>query len=705
MHVNSFIFLLFLLVNLFVGIRSIRRPRIQHTQSTTPNIIGAILAITYGGEVLCNPLNIDDLLRLAGNTISYFIIGNLLANRLYLFLSNGSLAETMGKLYGHLIRKIVAICGILHSVAVAAIQFKLLSIVICWFFSIQGNYSLIIAALLITFSVGSNNIQSLTLVRVVRCTTFGILLPMMAWTVWKHMVSQHHANQMHLALTIKRSWNSLMDLHTNPLDYIAYFTVFAIPAFYPAQVDRIVLSKNATQIKHSFNGAGFFSLSINLLLLWVALLVQKDTCNLMLSAVSCGTFTTYMELKPLFMLGVTALTISTAGAHLHAATGLMANDLPNLFRWIKQPVLYQVIVGVMATLLSLYAKDQVIWMAIMLFKTVISVPLLLSLIGIFFHPDAVLIGMLTGGLTTIAWYCFESNLAMHGVLSAIGMNLLSSIAIQMVKGKQLSKPYYNILAQTIVSNIPPLWKQCSKYVLKNIKQFNLWDYLQKQLPKDPLPYILFSFYILLTGYGSFYTFSSNPEWYSTLESFVLIPSLFVVTFFLVYLSITPQPYIHKIASVVWPLSHIYFFFLVGTGMAILTKFAHIHNIIFMINLALAMFITPTIVVWFGYMISAMMAWIMFHYMSNNTFIAYFLDFNIGIAYGVFMVFLLIGGFLYHNKGLDKLLSIIQALTCEKEEQNAKQLFNKQQIEALAYESNCIMSQLNNKLTRLEKPEE
>lgn len=85
MHLNSLIFLLFLLVNLFVGIRSIRRPRTQHTQSTTANIIGAILAITYGGEVLCNPLNIDDLLRLAGNTISYFIIGNLLANRLHFF--------------------------------------------------------------------------------------------------------------------------------------------------------------------------------------------------------------------------------------------------------------------------------------------------------------------------------------------------------------------------------------------------------------------------------------------------------------------------------------------------------------------------------------------------------------------------------------------------------------------------------------------
>lgn len=169
----------------------------------------------------------------------------------------------MGKLYGHSIRKIVAICGVLHSATVTAIQLKLLSMAISWFFDIQANYSLFIAALFITFGVGSNNLPSVTLVRVVRCTAFGILLPIIAWTLWKGMVSQYNGDQTQLALAIKRCWNGLIHAHVTPLDYIVYFTVFAIPAFYPAQVERMVLSKNATQIKRSSNGAGFFSLSIN----------------------------------------------------------------------------------------------------------------------------------------------------------------------------------------------------------------------------------------------------------------------------------------------------------------------------------------------------------------------------------------------------------------------------------------------------------
>lgn len=41
-----------------------------------------------------------------------------------------------------------------------------------------------------------------------------------------------------------------------------------------------------------------------------------------------------------------------------------------------------------------------------------------------------------------------------------------------------------MLAQEAVPRRPSLWKQWSKYILKSIKKFSLWDYLQKQLPKD-----------------------------------------------------------------------------------------------------------------------------------------------------------------------------------------------------------------------------
>ncbi|WP_419241787.1 HD domain-containing protein [Cardinium endosymbiont of Nabis limbatus] len=704
MHLDSVIFILFLLINLFVGIRSIKHSSVLDRRFTTPHITAAILAITYGGEVLCNRLDIDGLLRLGGGMISYFIIGNLLAHRLHLFLNNRSVAEIMGRFYGNAVQKIVAICGILHSAAVAAMQFKILSMAITWFFAIQPGYSLLIAALVVMFGVGSNHIQPLALIRVVRCASFGILLPITAWNLWKYMANQYHADQAHIALAIKASWNSLTHFHATPLDYMIYFIIFSIPAFYPAQVDRILISEHAAQIKRSFNSAGFFSFSINLLLLWVALLVQKNSGKLMVSTIPFGC----VQLKGLFMISVAALTISTAGANLHAATVLMTNDLPNLFKWAKHSFLYQVIVGAIAALLALYTKDECIWIAIILFKAVVSLPLLLSLMGISLHPCSVLIGMLTGGLTTMAWLCFVPNAGINSILPAMLMNLLSMMVIQFFKRKSIPSQHYlaNSLVQEAVPKPPPLWKHLSNITLQRMHTFNLLDYLEKQLPKDSLPYILFSFYILLTGYGSFYTFFSNPIWHTRLEILILLPSLFVATFFLVYTFIFPQSYIRKIASVIWPLSHIYFFFLVGTGMAMLNKLTHLHAIIFVLNLFLSIFITPFIRIWFGMIMSVIMVWILPHYVDGNIrWIDCCLGLNVNIAYGLFMLFVLVGGFLYHNNGLNKLLSIIQALTSEKEEQNARQFFNKQQVEALAYESSYIICQLNDQLIRLEQPDQ
>lgn len=702
MHMDSLIFILFLLISLLVGIRSTMHATIQTTRFATAHIITAILAITYGGEVLCYPFHIGGLLSLTGSAMSYFIIGTLLAHRLHLFLNNRSVAEIMGQLYGNSIQKIVAICGICYSVAIAAIQCKLLGMALCWCFAMPADYSLLISMCLIVCSIGSNTIQSLALASVVRCAAFGLLLPTIAWALWKGMVAQYNADPINLALAVKRSWHNLIHSHGTPLGCMAYFVAFAIPAFYPAQVTPILMAQNATQIKRSLNGAGFFSLSINLLLLWVALLAQHHSDKWMLSAIALAGG--YTGLKGLFMVGVAALTISTAGANLHAATGLMTNDLPNLFKGTKKPIICQIIVGIMALLLVQYTQGQMMWKAIVLFKSVVSLPLLLALIGISLHPYAVLMGMLAGGITGMARFYFVPHEGVHSLLPAIMMNLLTMMGMQLLQSKQKTNPpdITNGLTEEPMVTPPSLWRRWCRYIC--IKHFNLWNYLQ--LPKDSLPYILFSFYILLTGYGALYTFSSNLIWDTRLEALILFPSLFVATFFLTYTSISPPPYVRKVAAIIWPLSHIYFLFLVGTGMAMLSKFAHLHDIILIFNLCLSIFISPLIVLLLGCVLSAGVVWVILHYMDcNNTLITCFLDLNLNIIYAILMLFVFVGGLLYYNRALNKRLAIIQALTNEQEEQNGRQFFNKQQVEALAYESSYIISQLNHQLIRLEQSKE
>ncbi|WP_339044170.1 HD domain-containing protein [Cardinium endosymbiont of Tipula unca] len=720
------VFALFLLINLFIGlnttsrISTLRQYAVGSKGFTIPGIAASIITISYGGGVFYNPLNASFLLILTGSAISCFIIGNLLSHRLGLFLNNCSIAEAMGQLHGKHVRKIVAICGILNSAGATAIHLKALSMAISWLFEIDEVYSLCMAATFVVFSVGAGGVQSLTLVSIVRCATFVICLPTIAWILWKQLIGQHNADQLRLALTIKDSWHSLTSM--NGSTSFCIFAAFAIPTFYPAQVQRILIAENATQIRSSFNYAGIFSLSINLFLLWIALLLNKTFGSLIISDIPSNIFQTYTGLKGLFVIGIAALTVSTASANLHASTVLIVNDLQDTFKSNKTPPMnimqvrsYTAIVGLISTLLALciHSPFQLLLLTNILFKPIVSIPLLISLMGFHIHRYAILIGMAITTGSMIYWGIFISRLDVTSLLPGMLINLLSICSAQLFLNRYTSKldaeSDYSFSATNLypeaTTKFTPLWTRFSEYLLPKIKSFNLLSYLQKQLPKNSSYYVLFSFYITVTGYCSFYTFSSNAIWGLKLEEMVLFPSLFVATFFLVYASVTPKPYSRKIISIAWELSNLYFFFLVGSCMLILSKFSHLQAIIFMVNISLSILVSSFTIILFRLIVTAIVIRKVLPYLGDSLeLIDAFLNLNISVVYVILMLFIFLGGLLYHKENLRKLFLTIQELRSEQEEQNARQFFRKQQIEALAYESSYVLTQLHCQLLRLLKPE-
>ncbi|ROT47025.1 HD domain-containing protein [Candidatus Cardinium hertigii] len=717
MHLDIVVFLLFVLTNVCIGIASIYRvSTFQHyavgsKEFTTAAIVTSILTMSYGGGIFYTPFDIYSLLFFTGRTISYFIIGTLLSHRLYFFLNNQSIAETMGKLYGTTVRKVVAVCALLHNVAVIALQIKILSIVISCAWDIQEHYTLCLAAIFISFSIGSHGIRSLTLLSAVRCATFGILFPTIAWVLWKNLITQCHADQFSLAFTIKNSWNTLINIRSTG-HYITFFIAYAIPCLNPALFQHVLISENTTQIKRSFNYAGLFTLSINLFLLWIALLVNSNKLDL--SNTYLHYFNAYWGVKGLFMLAVATLTLSSANIYLHGATVLVVNDIQNVFKRDKTSAMnfsgYTAAIGLLAALVALYVKDPLqLWnMAIVTFKPIVGIPLLIHLLGVQLHRYTVLMGMLITTITIILLEYFRPNLGIHQILFYILMHLCTLIIVQtahifLKKYKQKSDG--NILAIVFFKEealaLVSLWTRFSAHILRKITKFDLMDYLQNQLPKHNLYYVLFSFYITVTAYCSLYTFSSNAIWSAKLEAFILFPSLFVSTFFLAYASIPSKSYLTKIALVIWPLSNFYFLFLVSSGMVVLSKFAHLQVIIFMLNICLSTFTSPLIIIFFRFLISIIAIWIWIFYFGNNVkLIDAFFNLNISVVYIILMIFILLGSLLSHEQRLRKLLVTIQELRSSQEEQNARQFFSKQQVAALAYESDCVIKQLHNTLLRL-----
>lgn len=731
LDLDIIVFLLFLLMNLFIGVSSMPRLSTLRQYSvgskgfTVASIAASIITISYGGGIFYNILDSTFLLILIGSAISYFIIGTVLSKRLGLFLNCCSVAEIMGQLYGTNVRKIVAICGIINGIGATAIHVSALAQAISLLFGVDHFYSLLISTTFIIFSVGAGGIQSLTLVSIIRCAIFVIFLPTIAWILWKHLINQHDYDQFHLALAIKESWHSLnFSSASNP--YTKTLLVFAIPTLYPAQVQRILIAENDVQIKKSFNYAGLFSLIINLFLLWIALLLNKTFGNIPISDVPSSVFQTYIGLKGLFVIGIAALTISTASVNLHSSTVLIMNDLQNQLKYNKITSItsmkirsYTFFVGLIVVLFiqfSIKKPFQLLLITQLPYKPIVAIPLLLALVGFRFHRYAVLFSMIISFLyVSFSWF-YTPNIDIADLLiNTMYINLLSIFVVHflLVLSKWIIlkvNPKFSDMGLfvEVATKVPPLWIQFyeyGKYVLSKINSFKPLGYLQKQLPRNSSYYVLFSFYIAVTGYCSFYTFSSNAIWGSKLENLVLFPSLFVATFFLVYSSVTLKLYSRKIIAIIWELSNLYFLAIAGSCMVILSQFSHLQVIIFIVNISLSILASSLGIVIFRTVITALVIWKSLAYLGGGlTLINSILSLNISVIYVTLMLFIFLGGLLYHKENLRKLFLTIQELRDEQEEQNSRQFFKKQQIEALAYESSYVLNQVHNQLLRLSQLE-
>lgn len=719
MCLDLFIFFLLLGINLGVGLRFIGRAMIlQHyaigtKELTTAAIVAAILTVIPGEIFFYGQFNLYALLILTGNAIGYLIIANLLSNRLQSFLNCYSIAEAMGKLYGKKIRKVVAISGLLVSIIRVSAYLKVLSRVIAWFFNIKIHYALLIAFFLITLSVGSSGIQMLSLMSIIRYVTFCIVLPTIAWILWEQLTLQYQENQFRIIMVLRETWHTLMTIRASPWCYLSFFIFCVIPTFYSSSFQRILICRNSVQIKHAFNYAGFILLIINVFVLWITLLSYSTHNHKALSDAPLVPLYIFNDLwlKGLIVIGIVMLLISAGAAHLHSAAVLIANDIQNISKKGRNTAIrftfYIFALAIISVLGTMHVKHllQMIFITHILSKYIVSIPLLIALAGIHLHPYSILISIAVTIVSVVSWIVVTDDWMIYSLLPSICINLCSLILAQLWLQRHKQQTTFSHSAFPTIDSCRAyaitLWKRISAYTIHKVNALNFLDYCQQQLPNSDIYYFLFSGYIIVTGYCSFYTFSSNATW---LETAVLFPSLFVASFFFIFQSIPPTsftPYIRKIVAIMWPLSNFYFLFLVGSAMLIISRFSHLQAIIFVLNAYLSLLYTSLVTVLVKFLISIAIIWIVLPYFhSYIPLINICSNINISIVYIILIIFILGGSFLHHRWRLSKLYFTIQALRSAQEDQNARQFFSKQQVAALSYESSYIVLQLHKQLMRL-----
>ncbi|MCC8398641.1 MAG: sodium:solute symporter family protein [Rickettsia endosymbiont of Labidopullus appendiculatus] len=427
------------------GIKTIKEYAIGNRNFSTGTIATTLIATWAGGGIFSIVISktytdgFYSLIPFISNVVSFLIVAYFFAPRMAEFLGQLSVAEVMGNLYGKTTRTITAIAGLFCVIGVVAIQFKVLSTTLSYFFAINNLIAVLISSSIVIIYSTFGGIKAVTFTDIIQFFTFGTFIPILALTIWGsfdnstivfEVIKQNHIFNL----------NEIFNYH-NPKFWalLALCLHFSLPGFDPVFFQRVLMAKNTQQIYKSFNIAGFCSLLIILLLGWISILIFSSKQGLDPNSIYSYIIDNYayVGLKGFIIVGIMAMIMSTADSYINTSAVLFAHDFckPFNIKWVERNELLlsricSLVIGIVAIFLALSTQDL---LELVLFKAsfyvpIVSVPLMLTIFGFRSTEKSVLIAMSAGVITVIIWRVFLSHTGINTVIPGMIANLIFLLA-------------------------------------------------------------------------------------------------------------------------------------------------------------------------------------------------------------------------------------------------------------------------------------
>ena len=305
------------------------------TAALVATIVATIVATTASASGFFTDLNstyTDGLFYILPGlcfSVSLLIIAYIFVPRMGEFLGNNSVAEVMGKIYGKEARIITAIAGTIAAVGSIAVQFKAFGNITAYFTSISTTEAIIISGVIVTAYSAVGGITAVTRTDILQFFTFGVVIPIIAVTMWNQMYYTNHSVS-HVFISNNFKFSELTNTD-NPkfwpmLSLIFYFT---IPSLRPAAFQRILIGSSISQVKKAFTISAFLLTFVMLTTCWIAFLALSMNDNLrpdQLLGFIIDKYS-YSGFKGLITIGIIAMAMSTADSILNATAVLFSNDI------------------------------------------------------------------------------------------------------------------------------------------------------------------------------------------------------------------------------------------------------------------------------------------------------------------------------------------------------------------------------------------
>ncbi len=451
--VDIAIFAAFLGINLAVGlfygkkVKSFEDYAIGNKNFSTATLTATVVMSWIGGRAVFYMLEntyTDGLyfvMVILGGALCLFLVAQL-ATRMGPFMSNLSMAEAMGKVYGQPIQIISAISGILSVIGVVAIEFQVIATIISLIFNIESSWVTVLAASIVVLYSISGGVRAVTFTDVFQFLTFGTFIPILTLIIAEHLKGSEQVIEV-FRTDPNFILSEVIGWHPKFLTFFVMFLWFAVPGMDPVVFQRISMARDVQQAKASFIRASGISALAVMGIAWMAVLLLATDRTLEPDKLVSYIIQNYAHagLRGFIGIGIMALAMSTADSYLNASAVLLTNDIVKPLKVkLKHKVLtarlFCCLSGIVALLLALYSPGmlELLMVSSSLYMPVVTVPLLMSIVGFRTTTRAALIGMAAGLLTVVVWSIFGKN--SDSIVPGMLANLIGLVGTHYLLGEK-----------------------------------------------------------------------------------------------------------------------------------------------------------------------------------------------------------------------------------------------------------------------------
>jgi Na+/proline symporter/signal transduction histidine kinase len=598
------IFIAFLIINLIIGlfaskgIKNIKEYAIGNRNFSTATITATIVATWLFGSVvsfnLAETYNNGLYFIIPGiaDGISFFIVAYFYAPRMKEFLGQLSVAEAMGSLYGKQIRLITAICGLIPAVGNIAVQFSIFTILLKYLFGDLNIYILLISSLIVITYSTLGGIKSVTFTDMIQFFTFGVVIPMMVFLIWKEI---NNIDAISNVFTSNPLFNYKEVVNINNsrfLDTLLLFLFFMIPGLDPTLFQRMVMAKNTTQISRSFIIAGIIITCFYILVDFAGVLLIADkVTDINQNNVLQYIFDKYLSswFIGLVIIGIMAMIMSTADSYINSSAILFAYDSIKVMgiELTEQKQLFLVritalFIGILGLLLSLFLNNllELILSTYSFYMPIVSVPLILAIFGFRSTSRAVIIGM-TAGLISVIYFKIFSEI--DSIIPGMIANLIFFIGSHYILGEKGG--WIGIKDRQLLDNIKLERKRKFNHLVQLIKSFSFIEFCQKNTPKEERIFVYFGLFCIVTIFSNAYSLPKNlHEHYDFILTPIYYSVLTLSTIFITY-PIWLEKFKNAVfISLLWNISVFYNLAFCSCLLSVIGQFNQINIVVFISSL-------------------------------------------------------------------------------------------------------------------------